>query len=252
MMFTMDMPDVPPQNMPVLIAQANQAQAGDVKTLRTIGVCQPAPNQPRIYSLENVVEPKGEAAFYLRSYEHKNVADSDSSTVTILQQPKHGVLRLVTEADRGKLFDSGAALLDPDASLYAYLPNDGYLGKDKAVVLVEIAGVKIKVIYFFQAIDAPRGDINELCGKKGYHWKISTTLDANGDSTLTAVDYLPTLTGDGTLVTVATWASALGEGLAGSLAADTSGISLRKGPRVRSRLIAQEQLKQTVRNLTKQ
>lgn len=96
-MFTMYMPDEPPQNVPVMIAQASQANASDVKTLRTIGVCFPAPNES--YSLENVLGPKWDAAFYLRSYEHKRVANTDPGTITILQQPAHGILRLVTEVD---------------------------------------------------------------------------------------------------------------------------------------------------------
>lgn len=54
-MFIPDMPDVPPQNVPVLIAQANQAQPRDVKTVRTLGVCFPAPNED--YTLENVIAP---------------------------------------------------------------------------------------------------------------------------------------------------------------------------------------------------
>ncbi len=34
-MYIPDMPNVPPQNVPVIIAQANQAQAGNATTART-------------------------------------------------------------------------------------------------------------------------------------------------------------------------------------------------------------------------
>ena len=44
-MIIPDMPHVPPQNLPVMIAQANQAQPNDVTTTRTLGVCQPAPSE---------------------------------------------------------------------------------------------------------------------------------------------------------------------------------------------------------------
>jgi hypothetical protein len=161
-------------------AQPTRAKPGEVKTLHTMGICFPAPNE--LYSLENVLEPKGDAGFYLRSYENKQVANTDPGTITILQQPTHGILRLVTEADRGTLFSSSSGPIDPANPGYVYLPEKGYLGKDKTVALVEIGGVKVKVVYFFQAINGPLGDVDELCGKKGYHWKISSTLDANGNS----------------------------------------------------------------------
>ncbi len=66
LMFIADVPNIPPQDVPVMIAQANQAQAGDVKTMRTIGVCHPAPNED--YSLENVVSPIVEAGSYLGNF----------------------------------------------------------------------------------------------------------------------------------------------------------------------------------------
>ena len=195
-MWIPDMPNVPPQAAPVMIAQANQAQASDVKTMRTIGVCHPAPNNN--YSGSNGVDPKGMAAQYLRNYEHRKIANSEPGTITILQQPAHGILRLVTEADRGTLFGSTASPLKPDAGLYAYLPEEGYLGKDKAIAIVEIGGVKVKVVFYFQAISEAIPDYDTLC-KKGYSWKISSTLDVNGNSTLTSVEYQSPATDTATL-----------------------------------------------------
>ena len=224
-MFIPDMPNVPPQNVPVMIAQANQAQPNDVTTTRTLGVCFPAPNA--IYSLENVIEPIGEAKAYLRMYEHQTV--TGPATITVLQQPMHGILRLVTEADRGTLFGSNASPLKPDAGLYAYLPENGYVGKDRVTVLVEIGGIKIKVEYFFQAISGVLGNTGstDRCRNTGPYWKISSTLDANGTSTLASVDYLPTLATATTPVTnAATLDSILGTSLASSLDANTSGITL--------------------------
>ena len=54
-MYIPDMPNVPPQDVPVMIAQANQAQASNATMARTIGICAASPNQN--YSLENVIEP---------------------------------------------------------------------------------------------------------------------------------------------------------------------------------------------------
>src|SRR6266700_1675642 len=223
LMFIADVPNIPPQDVPVMIAQANQAQAGDVKTMRTIGVCHPAPNED--YSLENVVSPIVEAGSYLGNFEGKNV--QHIGTITILQQPKHGILRLLTEADRGMLFCDTAAPVNPADGAYVYLPNKGYVGKNSATALVEIAGVKVKVVYFFQAWAGGLGNtrLEELCGKRGYHWKISSTLDSNGNSMLTAVDYQSNVTGENMVVTPAAAAITL-DSLLGGLAANTSGISL--------------------------
>jgi hypothetical protein len=224
-MFIPDMPNVPPQNVPVLIAQANQAQAGDVTTIRTIGVCHPAPSNA--YSLENVTEPIGEADYYLQQYEQQTV--TGSATITILQQPKHGILRLVTEADRGTLFSDTSGPIDPADPGYAYLPEEGYLGKDKAIVLVEIGGVKVKVVYFFQAIEGGLGNtgLERLCSKTGYHWKISSTIDANGNSTITSVEYQsPTIDAGATTTDTATLASTLGASILSSHSVDPSLITL--------------------------
>ncbi|MES2770770.1 MAG: hypothetical protein V4623_02150 [Pseudomonadota bacterium] len=169
-MFAMDMPNVPPQNQPLMIAQANQAQSASTK-MRTFGICFPAPNE--LFSLENVTDPKVASIEYLWRYEHRRIIKTEPATVSILQEPKHGVLRLMTEADRGTLFSDTAGPIDPSDPAYVYLPNPGYLGKDKAIFLVEIGGVKVKVIYFLQAIDGPIGDIQTLCGKRGYSWNIS-------------------------------------------------------------------------------
>lgn len=184
-MFIPDMPNVPPQDLPVIIAQANQAADGG--RLRTAGVCEPVPSRPENYSLENVFEPKGIAARYLRDFEHKWVANADPGTITLLQAPKHGVLHLLTEADGDKF---GEGKLDPASPLYAYLPN-GYLGKDKAVFLVEMAGVKVKVVYFLQAVGGVLGNTGreDYCQKTGAFWKISSTLNPNGNATLAAIDY---------------------------------------------------------------
>lgn len=183
-MAVSDMPNVPPLNVPVMIVQANQAQPSDAATMRTLGVCFPAPN--KIYSLENVIEPKGEARAYLRMYERQTVRDS--ATITVLQQPKHGILRLVTEADRGKLFDDSASAVDPAAGLYAYLPEKGYVGKDRATVLVDYGDIKVKVEYFFQAINGVLGNTgsSDRCRDTGPYWKISSTFGPNGNSTITS------------------------------------------------------------------
>ncbi len=187
-MLIPDMPNVPPQNLPVLIAQANQAQPNDVTTIRTFGVCSPVPNHN--YSAENGEDPIGVAQAFMQAFENKTV--TGPATTVILQQPKHGVLRLVTQADVGTILSSGGDPVDPAAALYLYLPVDGYVGNDSATIQVDFGnGLKVNVKYYFQAINGVLGNtgLEDLCSKTGNFWKISSTLDANGSSTLTSVEY---------------------------------------------------------------
>ena len=152
-------------------------------------------------------------------YEHQKV--KKPATTTVLQQPKHGILRLQTETN---YFESG--IFDPTVSSYAYLPENGYEGKDRATVLVDIDGIKIKVEYFFQAISGVLGNTGstDRC-RKGPYWKISSTLGAN--SIITSVEYQSPITDAGTSTTdTAALASTLGTGILTSLAVDTSAITL--------------------------
>ncbi|MHB8167308.1 MAG: matrixin family metalloprotease, partial [Sulfuricella sp.] len=221
-MLIPDMPNVPPQDVPVMIAQANQAQSSAARAERTVGICQIIPNAPLTTpSLENVIEPIGTAQDYFYSYENKKTVKGPA-TITILQQPKHGILRLVTEADK-----LGAGKFDPSVEDYVYLPEKGYFGKDGVVVQVEIGGIKVKQNYYFYPVDNSfsKDWEQEYC-KKGYHWKISTTLDPNGNSTVTAVDYLPSLSDSTSATNTAALVSTLDSSILTTLAVSTSGSSL--------------------------
>ena len=226
-MFIPDMPNVPPQDVPVMIAQANQAQSSTALTVRTVGICYGIPNGVDTSPTGgNVVDPREEAHNYLFNYEKKNVANTVPTTVTILQQPAHGILRLITQADIGTILPGSGGTVDPANPGYIYLPEKGYIGQDKAVVLVEIGGVKVKEIFYFHDMDERTSPCN---GGDGIYstWKISSTLDANGTSTLTSVDYLPSLATATTPVTnAATLASVLGTSLASTLDANTTGVTL--------------------------
>ncbi len=152
-----------------------RAQSGDMSKIRTIGVCHPAPNNN--YSLDNVVIPITEAGYYLQQFDNRN--PPGSATTTILQPPKHGVLRLVTEAD-GNRFGEGRFVAANQ--LYVYLPDSNYVGKDTATIQVDFGnGLKVNVKYYFQAVDHGLGDdwVGDYCGKTGPFWRISSILDTN-------------------------------------------------------------------------
>jgi len=210
-MWIPDMPNVPPQNVPVMIAQANQAQASDTTKIRTIGVCHPAPNNN--YSADNGLIPITSAGYYLQAFEQRN--PPGSATATILQQPKHGVLRLVTQADVGTILPSGGDPVDPAAALYFYLPEAGYVGKDNATIQVDFGGgLKVNVKYYFQALSQGLGDdwVGDYCKKTGPYWKISSTLNPDGTNTLTSVEYQSPVpsAADQTATAAAALASTLG------------------------------------------
>lgn len=176
-MWIPDMPNVPPQSVPVMIAQANQAQVGDQKARdRALGVCYPVPSN--YYDGENTLSPLVAVKNYFRLYDPQTTF-TGPATLTVLQQPQRGVLRLITEADRGTFFDSSASAISEGH--YVYLPEKGYLGDDKASFLVERRGIKIKVVYYFKAVNGPLGNTGAQrhCKDTGERWKISANLDAN-------------------------------------------------------------------------
>jgi hypothetical protein len=93
---------------------------------------------------------------YFRIHENRTV--KASGKIRVLQSPRHGTL----EGD--------------EHGNYLYLPAPGYLGKDRATLLAEMGGVKIKMVYFFQVLDGVAdSDYPERCPKE--EWRISHAND---------------------------------------------------------------------------
>lgn len=184
-MFIPDMPNLPPQDVPVMIAQANEAQSVATARVRTFGVCAPSSN--RNYSAENGLIQSHPPVN--TCWDTKTAPPPASATTTILQPPKHGVLRLLAEAD-GNTFGEGKFVAADQ--LYVYLPDSNYVGNDTATIEVDFGdGLKVNVKYFFQAVSGGLGDdwVGDYCSKTGPFWKISSTIDASGNSTITSVEY---------------------------------------------------------------
>ena len=176
-MFAMDMPDVPPQYAPVVIAQAPQvpppAQQVSAKIDRTIGVChliQNSPNPPG--TAVNALSPLGSVSDYMITVE-KNYLGLKGA-VTILEGPEHGELKVTPSGN------------------YRYYPASDYHGNDRATFLVEIGGFKIKAIYFFKVGASAWGGTEgydpyldkENC-PQGPKWKISLNPADSNDQLLT-------------------------------------------------------------------
>jgi hypothetical protein len=155
-MFVMDVPNIPPQYAPMMIAQAVQAQGNADKSDRTVGVCSLVEN-PMRYTGINGIGPIGAAQVYFQSVERQEI--SPVGSVRLLSSPRHGTLEPRADAPGG----------------YLYRPEADYFGPDRATFLVEMGGKKIRVEYFFRVLQGVADTYYEdkqYC-PKGEYWKIS-------------------------------------------------------------------------------
>lgn len=189
-MFIPNMPNVPLQQAPVIVL-AQAAQPSTKELYGTVGVCYLSPIAEQINPKRDQegyydVNPR---AYANNIFSFKPLADSqflgyETAEVNALQSPQHGAL---------------SNDLSPSKGNTSYYPKSGYEGKDKVVFLVNIGGYKVKVVYFIKVnalYDRDSHPHVKMYDKYCPHtnpWKISSTLDANGNSTVTAVDYLPFL-----------------------------------------------------------
>jgi hypothetical protein len=190
-MLIMDMPNVPPQYAPVVIAQAEQAQpqlvVASAMAERTIGVCQLIQGADMPPSAFNGMSPTTAAWIYLRRVENLSKVVTEETLVnaktTLLKGTTHGTLKYF-----------GVNLGE---AIYQYYPDSGYKGADQATFLVEMGNYKVTLIYHFKvggefgATDGYNSYDDKKNCPNGRYWKISTTQDANGSLVVNSVDYLP-------------------------------------------------------------
>jgi hypothetical protein len=173
-MFVMDVPDMPPQYTPVVIAQASQATEANATTGRTIGVCHlienpPIPPETAVNSMSPALSVWG----YLKKQERPTPGwlTTDvyrAAKVSILQGPSHGELKNEEKRD------------------YRYVPTLNYYGQDRATLLVEMGDLKVKVMYFFNVMQSVPGGTEGYDSRqdkkncpKGRMWKISLSTDGD-------------------------------------------------------------------------
>jgi len=167
-----DMPDVPPQHAPVMVAQASQAKQANATADRTIGACHLIENPPDPpMTAVNSMSPVLSVWNYLKRQERPtpewlSTDAYNAAKVSILQGPGHGVLE-----DKG------------DGN-YLYVPTRDYYGQDRATLHVEIGGRTVRIIYFFSLLSFVPGGTegyNPYSDKKycpkGRMWKISLNPD---------------------------------------------------------------------------
>jgi hypothetical protein len=215
-MLIMDMPGVPPQQAPIIMAQA--AQPSTKELYGTVGVCyltskvnqiDPEKDKEGYY----VISPQALADNLLSSEPPTDAAaaalnslDYHNAEVTVLQPPKHGSLS--QDLSPGK-----------DVSYY---PNSGYVGNDKVIFLVNIEGYKIKVVYFIKVLsgtgsNTPETLYHKYCPSPSW-WQIST---ATGNANLLASQLAPSLFGFGQTPDTVTFAD-----LPGGAVGETTGTSI--------------------------
>jgi len=127
---------------------------------KVIGVCHLSENPYDPTSAVNAMNPSLAIRNYYRVEEHYKIEGQPS--VSILQMPAHGTLE-----DVGKGY-------------FAYYPEKGYLGNDRASLLVEVGGKKVRMEYFFRVMQqVPDQDgvdpYADNCPNKVRVWKISST-----------------------------------------------------------------------------
>jgi hypothetical protein len=176
-MFIVDIPDVPPQYAPVVLAQSSQVQAAKGEFDRVIGVCQLVENPANLFmppgelSGTNAIGPTGAVESYFVSAEGKTLKE-ESAESTVLKGPAHGRLQSLSE--------NGSVLL-------YYVPNNGYLGKDSVTFQVLMDGMKVKVAYSLHVVENVQGSDDSVICPETY-WRISGTVPDSGE--IPAAGYL--------------------------------------------------------------
>ena len=192
-MFTIDMPDQSYAHAPVVVAQASSPQTATQKLNRTIGVCHLASNAPDDQRLAgNVISPAQSVARYFRKIGRPEFEDMvTTSKVTMLKAPTVGELN-----DMGSIVYEDGRPIDTGIRQFRYLAVPDYEGTDKATFLVEIGGLKVKVVYRFVVANSGWGGTDgydpfedrQYC-PNGRAWRISSLSDYSSFLAGQSVDF---------------------------------------------------------------
>ena len=152
-MFTMEVPYVPVQDAPIVMAQAT-ASGATTQPDYLLKTCEEVPSVGGIVTAMNLVDPAGSLAANIGNRDHRWIDSDTVATIKItqLQGTTHGKLILDEKAGKystpvgtpdGKIIyqETGAARVS-----YIYESKPGYVGKDKAVFLAEFEGKRYKIV----------------------------------------------------------------------------------------------------------
>jgi len=159
-MFTIDLPNLPPDVPAVIVAQVPDATPPSATGDRTIGVCVPVENATRPTGIHGTgLAPLMSLQSYLRNFEGREVATA-AGVISVLKKPAHGA---ITES--GEWLD--------------YSPVAGYHGDDQVTVQVDLDGTRYELVHFLHVVDVVDDeDFDRLCPTSV--WKIAYTFDPSG------------------------------------------------------------------------
>ncbi|MHB8166023.1 MAG: dockerin type I domain-containing protein, partial [Sulfuricella sp.] len=135
-MFTMDVPYVPVQETPTLLAQATTPNTGSntQQPDYLLKVCDEVPSEGDLTTAMNVVDPAGWLAVQLGNRSGRYIEPGTVATIkhTLLEGTTHG--KLIP-----KVTGSGIAY-------FMYEPEPGYVGKDRAIFMADFEGKRYKLV----------------------------------------------------------------------------------------------------------
>jgi hypothetical protein len=137
LMFIMDVPSVPVQQTPIVLAQAATPAAPQPDFI--LKTCKETGSTGDTGYLMNGVDPAGMLAVYLGNKSNRDILNDPAALaaikITLLEGTKHGEL-------------DGAGSL-----AYMYYPEEGYVGNDKAIFMAEFEGKRYKIIVELHVFD---------------------------------------------------------------------------------------------------
>ncbi|OIR01051.1 matrixin [mine drainage metagenome] len=136
LMFTMDVPYVPAQDTPIVLAQAAAPGAGATPQpnyiLKDCQEVAPAYLNGVDISNSGGVDPVGALRLYIQNQVNHLVEPSAITNITLLEGTSHG--KLSAEVDNEGMIS------------YNYVVDRGYLGNDRATFIAEFEGKQYKIV----------------------------------------------------------------------------------------------------------
>ena len=188
----------------MVAANDNQQYASAHRAKRAVGVCYVINGTNDVHG--NRLDkgdrhvplfPDFNAGSYMGRYEGKDIRFEGGTTFKLIQAPKHGVIKDLTNTTDPYM---------PGGGGYQYLANEGYFGDDFAIMRVQNKGISVDVYYFIRVTELHENVSQvylENCpavyrGSGGF-WKISATtpdgtpIFSNEDTAVSSVGtYTPT------------------------------------------------------------
>ncbi|MFZ6756019.1 hypothetical protein ACO0K9_02275 [Undibacterium sp. Ji50W] len=162
-MFFMDVPTTSFQETTQSSTITTASQAVE-KIDRTIGICHLEKSGNTLSELDGMSPVLDLKNYYLSK--EKTTIRGDG-IVTVLKMPTNGILN------------------SEGGGNFSYLPNKGFIGNDRATLLVKIGGKQVKMEYFFRVVQSvplqyetgPSPYEESGCPKKVRVWKMSSVAD---------------------------------------------------------------------------